>query len=531
MATGIRIPTYERQVEAPQQRASQAKAPEPLRQAYGENVAQATGNLGKEMMQLGQDFLRIQANTDKNNLIITENNIRMSYKQIKPELMKSQSLEEYQQKVDDYLKNIQEQAKAQLGDRAYSVYENTYLKPLYQGIALDLELNKVDMASKINTQKIGEVVDQELLNISNADSIDDINLSRAVATSTVDTAPMNMVEKEKALKDINKRLDVGQAYRMAVLDPENIINDLKDNTKYTNLTDADKRSLIPKLEKIINYNEQTKLYDEAILQSKADGTTDFQKAIDYVKKSEGTPLNKRKVINMLNAELVKERSVAQKEYDAKKNEALNTLYEAQQNGGDIKQAIQDIQDSPYLLASDKANIVKKFTSGTKNMDNPYTKMELMNGIVTGNITDENDILTKYLSGEISNTTKTTLTKMLKNVQGPNQDILKIAMRQLNKSYNNGIVGMTPAEARGLASSQQQVLLIYTEAVGSGKSTREIQELLSPERVQKIAETNRPTLEENTMEIEKQIRKKDSGDVLNLDIEVEDNGGDILGLGI
>lgn len=527
----IRIPTYERQVEAPQQRASQAKAPEPLRQAYGENVAQATGNLGKAMMQLGQDFLRIQANTDKNNLIITENNIRMSYKQIKPELMKSQSLEEYQQKVDDYLKNIQEQAKAQLGDRAYSVYENTYLKPLYQGIALDLELNKVDMASKINTQKIGEVVDQELLNISNADSIDDINLSRAVATSTVDTAPMNIVEKEKALKDINKRLDVGQAYRMAVLDPENIINDLKDNTKYTNLTDADKRSLIPKLEKIINYNEQTKLYDEAILQSKADGTTDFQKAIDYVKKSEGTPLNKRKVINMLNAELVKERSVAQKEYDAKKNEALNTLYEAQQNGGDIKQAIQDIQDSPYLLASDKANIVKKFTSGTKNMDNPYTKMELMNGIVTGNITDENDILTKYLSGEISNTTKTTLTKMLKNVQGPNQDILKIAMRQLNKSYNNGIVGMTPAEARGLASSQQQVLLIYTEAVGSGKSTREIQELLSPERVQKIAETNRPTLEENTMEIEKQIRKKDSGDVLNLDIEAEDNGGDILGLGI
>ena len=121
--------------------------------------------------------------------------------------------------------------------------------------------------------------------------------------------------------------------------------------------------------------------------------------------------------------------------------------------------------------------------------------------------------------------------MLKNAQGPNQDILKIAMRQLNKSYNNGIVGMTPAEARGLASSQQQVLLIYTEAVGSGKSTREIQDLLSPERVQKIAETNRPTLEENTMEIEKQIRKKNSGDVLNLDIEVEDNGGDILGLGI
>ena len=533
----IRIPTYERQVEAPQQRASQAKAPEPLRQAYGENVAQATGNLGKAMMQLGDDFVRIQANTDKNKLLIAESTIKNAYKAKQLELMKANSVEEYEQMSNDFLENIQQQTKDYLGERVNNLFASQ-LQPMYEGMALELQMNKIGIAQKVNLQDLNKLVDTGTNNVVFAPDGLDIDAERQNVLIAIETSPQNQEVKDKLTTTANKRFDEAEIYRKAELEPKTIINDIKDPSKYTNLNPEEKLALIPKIEKIINTNEQTALYTSATekFTDQITGKTDYTQAIKYVKEQKDyAPKNRNAVINMLNGEFSKELSLTKKEYDAEKQRLLGNLYETILNNGDVSGAIQSINNSDVLLPTDKKAIIDRATKtidNTNKTDNPYTKTSLIDKIANGTAT-ENEILTANLKGEITNHTMTVMSKMLKLAQTPNQQILKNALQQVTKSYSNGIVGTTPAEARGMANSKLQVMNIYNDAIANGKSTQEIQDLLAPEKVQRITEINRPTLEENTQEIQKQITKKNSGDVLNLDIEIEeeDNGGDILGLGI
>ena len=509
----IRIPTYERQVEAPQQRASQAQAPEPLRQAYGENVAQATGELGKSLEQLGQDFLRIQANTDKNKLLIAESTIKNSYKAKQLELMKANSVEEYEQMSNDFLEKVQQDTKDFLGDRVYNLFQ-PQLQPMYEGMALELQMNKIGIAQKTNLQDLSKLIDAGTNNIAFAQDGFDIDAQRANIITAIETSPQDQITKDKLMTTANKKMDEAEIYRKAVLEPNTIIDEIKDPNNYKSLSADEKATLIPKIERMIDTNEQTALYN-SVIEKNTDpltGKVDYTQAIKDTKANKDVkPKNRNSVINMINGEFSKELSLAKKEYDAQKQDLLNNLYEAMLNNGDVSGALQSIENSPVLLASDKKAIIDKATrtiESANKVDNPYTKTDLLDKVANGTAT-EAEILTANLKGEITNHTMTVMTKMLKLAQTPNQQILKNALQQVTKSYSNGIVGTTPAEARGMANSKLQVMNIYNDAVAKGKSTQEIQDLLAPEKVQQIAEYNRPTLEENTQEIQKQITKTTS----------------------
>ena len=535
----IKIPRYNRQVETIQQKTATTQVTQPLRQGYGEDVHNAVGNLGKAIQQIGQEFVRVQINNDKNKFLIAENNIKLSFKKKQLELEQANSIEEYDKLSKDYLENVQKDTKAFLGDRVNGIYEERFLKPMYESMKLDLEIGKTGLARKINLQDLDQLIDTSTNNIVSALSPEEILLQRDITINAIEMSPQDMVTKEKLINKANKKADVAQAYRMAELDPKNAVADLMSKDKYLSLSGEEKKALAPKLERIINTNEQTELYNSAMDKYRDDvtGKTDFQAAIKYVSgQKDYNPKNKNAVISMINGEFTKELNLARKEYNEQKQILLNNAYEVMLNNGDISGAIKDIQNSDVLLPTDKKAIIDKLTSvsNKKNKaDNPFVKTDLTEKIVTGEINNENDILTAFLKGEITNTTKTALTRLLKVSQTPNQNILKNAIAQLKKSYNNGVLGTTPAEARGLSESILQVSNMYQEAVSKGKSTQEIQDLLSPENIQKIAETNRPTLDENVKEIQKQVTKKNDGNVLNIDIDVEqdDKNGDILGLGI
>lgn len=535
----IEIPRYNRQVETIQQKTATTQVTQPLRQGYGEDVHNAVGNLGKAIQQIGQEFVRVQINNDKNKFLIAENNIKLSFKKKQLELEQANSIEEYDKLSKDYLENVQKDTKAFLGDRVNGIYEERFLKPMYESMKLDLEIGKTGLARKINLQDLDQLIDTSTNNIVSALSPEEILLQRDITINAIEMSPQDMVTKEKLINKANKKADVAQAYRMAELDPKNAVADLMSKDKYLSLSGEEKKTLAPKLERIINTNEQTELYNSAMDKYRDDvtGKTDFQAAIKYVSgQKDYNPKNKNAVISMINGEFTKELNLARKEYNEQKQILLNNAYEVMLNNGDISGTIKDIQNSDVLLPTDKKAIIDKLTSvsNKKNKaDNPFVKTDLTEKIVTGEINNENDILTAFLKGEITNTTKTALTRLLKVSQTPNQNILKNAIAQLKKSYNNGVLGTTPAEARGLSESILQVSNMYQEAVSKGKSTQEIQDLLSPENIQKIAETNRPTLDENVKEIQKQVTKKNDGNVLNIDIDVEqdDKNGDILGLGI
>ena len=535
----IKIPRYNRQVETIQQKTATTQVTQPLRQGYGEDVHNAVGNLGKAIQQIGQEFVRVQINNDKNKFLIAENNIKLSFKKKQLELEQANSIEEYDKLSKDYLENVQKDTKAFLGDRVNGIYEERFLKPMYESMKLDLEIGKTGLARKINLQDLDQLIDTSTNNIVSALSPEEILLQRDITINAIEMSPQDMVTKEKLINKANKKADVAQAYRMAELDPKNAVADLMSKDKYLSLSGEEKKALAPKLERIINTNEQTELYNSAMDKYRDDvtGKTDFQAAIKYVSgQKDYNPKNKNAVISMINGEFTKELNLARKEYNEQKQILLNNAYEVMLNNGDISGAIKDIQNSDVLLPTDKKAIIDKLTSvsNKKNKaDNPFVKTDLTEKIVTGEINNENDILTAFLKGEITNTTKTALKRLLKVSQTPKQNILKNAIAQLKKSYNNGVLGTTPAEARGLSESILQVSNMYQEAVSKGKSTQEIQDLLSPENIQKIAETNRPTLDENVKEIQKQVTKKNDGNVLNIDIDVEqdDKNGDILGLGI
>jgi len=535
----IEIPRYNRQVETIQQKTATTQVTQPLRQGYGEDVHNAVGNLGKAIQQIGQEFVRVQINNDKNKFLIAENNIKLSFKKKQLELEQANSIEEYDKLSKDYLENVQKDTKVFLGDRVNGIYEERFLKPMYESMKLDLEIGKTGLARKINLQDLDQLIDTSTNNIVSALSPEEILLQRDITINAIEMSPQDMVTKEKLINKANKKADVAQAYRMAELDPKNAVADLMSKDKYLSLSGEEKKALAPKLERIINTNEQTELYNSAMDKYRDDvtGKTDFQAAIKYVSgQKDYNPKNKNAVISMINGEFTKELNLARKEYNEQKQILLNNAYEVMLNNGDISGTIKDIQNSDVLLPTDKKAIIDKLTSvsNKKNKaDNPFVKTDLTEKIVSGEINNENDILTAFLKGEITNTTKTALTRLLKVSQTPNQNILKNAIAQLKKSYNNGVLGTTPAEARGLSESILQVSNMYQEAVSKGKSTQEIQDLLSPENIQKIAETNRPTLDENVKEIQKQVTKKNDGNVLNIDIDVEqdDKNGDILGLGI
>lgn len=536
----LTVPKYDRQIEVPQQRAAQGQVSAPMRQGYGEDVQQAIGNLGSAIKYMGQEFTKIQANNDKNKLLIAENSIKKSFKEKQLELAQVNSIEEYDKLSKEYLDNIQKETKTFLGNRVNGIYEERFLKPMYDSMKLDLELGKNGLAKKINLQEINQLIDTSTNNITFSPNDFDIQDERRKVITAIDTSPQDIAIKEKLKNIANKKMDESEIYRKAVLEPKTIIGDIEDNNKYTSLSSEEKRVLIPKVEKIINTNEQTELYTIATDKYRDDltGKIDFQKAIKFVNQQQDyKPKNKNAVINMLNGEFNKELNAAKKEYNERKQNLLNTAYETLLNNGDISGVIQEIQNSNVLLPADKKAIIDKLTratSSSKKTDNPFVKTDLMEKIVSGEVTSETDILTAFLKGEITNTTKTALTKMLKVSQTPNQNILKNAIAQLKKSYNNGVLGTTPAEARGLSESILQVTNMYQDAVGKGKTTQEIQDILSPENIQKVAENNRPTLDENVEEIRKQVNKKKNGNVLGLDIEEqeeESNDGDILRLGI
>lgn len=134
----IRIPTYERQVEVPEQRASQAKAPEPLRQAYGENVAQATGELGKALMNTGVSMINIE----KNKMLALESKLDSLAKNDLAMAKKSSSLDEYNQIQTDSIENMKQVAKDYLGN-AYNAWEQRVGKELFTQTSIAYETNKI----------------------------------------------------------------------------------------------------------------------------------------------------------------------------------------------------------------------------------------------------------------------------------------------------------------------------------------------------------------------------------------------------
>lgn len=191
----IRIPSYERQVEVPQQRASQAQAPAPLRQAYGEDVAQATGQFGKAVADLGKSMINIE----KNKMLVLENKLNSLFKIDLATAKQASSLEEYNEKQKSSIENMKSVAQEYLGN-AYNVWEQKVGKELFTQANINYDINKIPFVKEQQQRSFKDLANQYSSVWSQSNPEEKIQMAVAFETDIKDSN-LSPLEQRKEIQN------------------------------------------------------------------------------------------------------------------------------------------------------------------------------------------------------------------------------------------------------------------------------------------------------------------------------------------
>lgn len=190
----IRIPKYERQVEGPQQRASQAKAPEPLRQAYGENVAQATGNLGKAIAETGVSMINIE----KNKMLVLEKKLDNIAKTDLALAKQSSTLDEYNQKQKDSIEYMKQTAKDYLGN-VYNAWEQRVGNEFFNQTNLAYDLNKIPFIKEQQLRSFADLREEYASNWHKSTEQERLNMTTSFVVD-LEGSNLNPMEQRNELQ-------------------------------------------------------------------------------------------------------------------------------------------------------------------------------------------------------------------------------------------------------------------------------------------------------------------------------------------
>ena len=205
----IRIPTYERQVEGPQQKASQAKAPEPLRQAYGENVAQATGQLGKAMMQLGDDLIKIQAKNNKDRILLETGKLDIEYKKFQADLKNRDDYQNFSADTDNFLDTQLTNMKNNLGDELFDMWYKYEGQLFVDTVKAQTDIMKVPASIKQENNLLNDKINQTSYNyaITSGPNANQTKLQKdLIKQATADNINSSFLPEETKkglMKDLN----------------------------------------------------------------------------------------------------------------------------------------------------------------------------------------------------------------------------------------------------------------------------------------------------------------------------------------
>ena len=178
---------------------------------------------------------------------------------------------------------------------------------------------------------------------------------------------------------------------------------------------------------------------------------DLYKALDYVNAAEDVPLQVRKEAgDVLYAQIARNAQVEQMRKEQDKERVLDMAYGFMLDGN-VKQAIALVRNSG-LGNKEKNDIIENFKKGqATRQDDPESYIALARGIVNGEIYNPSQILVEYGKGNITDSTKNSLLSTLKQRQAPSFAVYQQAVKQVEKSFDKGLLGMmTPAESMAIA---------------------------------------------------------------------------------
>lgn len=224
---------------------------------------------------------------------------------------------------------------------------------------------------------------------------------------------------------------------------------------------------------------------------------DLYKAIDYVNAAKDAPLQARKEAgDVLYVQIARNAQVERLRKEQDKERVLDMAYGFMLDG-DVKQAISLVRNSE-LGNKEKNDIIENFKKGqAARQDDPESYNALARGIVNGEIYNPSQILVEYGKGNITESTKNGLLSTLKQRQEPSFAVYQQAVKQVEKSFDKGLLGMmTPAESMAMTYILRELDGMYQAALRRNLSEEELADLFSPEKVTSVALKYQPSLEEN-----------------------------------
>ena len=227
----MQIPRYDRQVEGPQQRASQAQAPAPLRQAYGEDVAQATGQLGNAIANTGVAMVNIE----KNKMLVLEKKLDTIAKQDLALAKQSSTLDEYNQKQKDSLEYMQQTAKDYLGN-TYTAWEQRVGKELFNQTNLAYDLNKIPFIKEQQLKSFADLREEYASNWHNSNEQERLNMATSFSVD-LESSNLSPMEQKKEMQKFqvscfNNEILNANPLNYERISKEIIASDLDEDRKY-----------------------------------------------------------------------------------------------------------------------------------------------------------------------------------------------------------------------------------------------------------------------------------------------------------
>lgn len=408
--------------------------------------------------------------------------------------------------IDDaynkFKEDVDNTAKEMLGNRLYTNWSNTESTNYYDLINDSMERAKVPVMQKQGKVLLDNVITNAANNRATADDANKALIDKSVEESINyamypeegNIPVLSVQEGEAKLQAYRNNADVVAVKHDSDIDAKETMHRL-DTGYYKNLSAEQVAEFKPRVQKLVDKQEQSDLYEYAKgrYTDPKSGQVDYAQVVSYL----NTQAEKDFKVSPNNAKAAADMALARYNRDeqlktAAKRENLANVYDQAFSiflNGDVEQAIQMVRDSD-IPGDDKYKIISELTKGANSAEgggfgkvtNKQVYSDLAMRIVNGEIYDAMPITREFAFGNLSSADKNHLIELIKQVQEPSSTYYKQAMKQADNATKSGLFGYKQVDTDTKAYISQQLTQEYRNAVKDGKTLQEIETMFNPVRV-------------------------------------------------
>lgn len=474
----------------------------PKYQSKGPVQESAMPYLSKMSNAISGTLTKMQERNDKFALTAFNEKVASLEKSLNLMAREANTPEAIDDAYNKFKEDVDNTAKEMLGNRLYTNWSNTESTNYYDLINDSMERAKVPVMQKQGKVLLDNVITNAANNRATADDANKALIDKSVEES-INYAMypeeggipvLSVQEGEAKLQAYRNNADVVAVKHDSDIDAKEAMHRL-DTGYYKNLSAEQVAEFKPKVQKLVDKQEQSDLYEYAKgrYTDPKSGQVDYAQVVSYL----NTQAEKDFKVSPDNAKAAADMALARYNRDeqlktATKRETLANVYDQAFSiflNGNVEQAIQMVRDSD-IPGDDKYKIISELTKGANSAEgggfgkitNKQVYSDLAMRIVNGEIYDAMPITREFAFGNLSSADKNHLIELIKQVQEPSSTYYKQAMKQAENATKSGLFGYKQVDTDTKAYISQQLTQEYRNAVKDGKTLQEIETMFNPVRV-------------------------------------------------